>query len=400
MKTLSIFLLFPFLLYAQTVQETIQQSFINNYQLQILQEEAEIIGTQAKIEGTWDDPIFKMGINDIQFEKPLSRDLEAMQNQYVAISQKIPLSNRLELSSELQETKREVVEAQQSLLKSTIAFEVRKAFIDVAYAQKNLHVLDDYIAFLKTPMELLENLSAVEKNSVEKYLKTELLQKRYQIQRETWLRSIAIAKEQVELVGNIQIDTFEGEVILEEYHLQPLEGLLTQLENQSLQLQVSKVLQSVAQKGVDLASAKEQADLTVTGGYYQRDARNDYVSLSLSYPLYIHDKQSQQKVQAMKRANIQHISYEQMKVQLQQQLKIIKHQLETLYQELALLRESRQKITQLIANAKAELSSSGSLLRYYELFREKTNNRLEIQQKEYRIQEQQNKIAQLLGVTL
>ena len=385
---------------AQTVQETIQQSFISNYQLQILQEEAEIIGTQAKIEGTWDDPIFKMGINDIQFEKPLSRDLEAMQNQYVAISQKIPLSNRLELSSELQETKREVVEAQQSLLKSTIAFEVRKAFIDVAYAQKNLHLLDEYIAFLKTPMELLENFSAVEKNSVEKYLKTELLQKRYQIQRETWLRSIAIAKEQVELIGNIQIDTFEDEVMLEEYHLQPLEGLLTQLEEQSLQLQVSKVLQSVAQKGVDLASATEQADITVTGGYYQRETRNDYVSLSLSYPLYIHDKQSQQKVQAMKRANIQHISYEQMKVKLQQQLKIVKHQLETLHQELVLLRESRQKIKQLIANAKAELSSSGSLLRYYELFRQKTNNRLEIQQKEYRIQEQQNKIAQLLGVTL
>lgn len=400
MKTLFIFILFPFMIQAQTVEETIQQSFQNNYQLQILQEEAEIIGTQAKIEGTWDDPIFKMGINDIQFEKPLSRDLEAMQNQYVAISQKIPLSNRLELSSELQETKREVLEAQQSLVKSTIAFEVRKAFIDVAYAQKNLHLLDDYIAFLKTPMELLENLSAVEKNSVEKYLKTELLQKRYQLQRETWLRSIAIAKEQVELIGNIQIDTFEDEVMLEEYHLQPLEGLLTQLENQSLQLQVSKVLQSVAQKGVDLATAKEQADITVTGGYYQRETRNDYVSLSLSYPLYIHDKQSQQKVQAMKRANIQHISYEQMKVKLQQQLKIVKHQLETLHQELVLLRESRQKIKQLIANAKAELSSSGSLLRYYELFRQKTNNRLEIQQKEYRIQEQQNKIAQLLGVTL
>lgn len=400
MKTLYLILSLPLLLNALTVEEAIHQSFQNNYQLQILQEEAEIIGTQAKIEGTWDDPIFKVGINDIQFEKPLSRDIEAMQNQYVAISQKIPLSNRLELSSELQEGKKEAVEAQQNLLKNTIAFQVRQAFIDVAYAQKNLDIVDNYIAFLKTPMQLLVNLSAVEKNSVEKYIKTELLQKRYQIQRQNWLQSIAIAKEQIELIGNIKIETFGDEVLLENYHAQSLETLLTQLEQQSPKLKVAMDLKSVAQKGVALANAKEQADITVTGGYYQRDARNDYVSLSVSYPLYIHDKQSNQKVQAMKRANIQNISYEQIKVELQQQLKIAKHQLQTLHRELMLLQESKQKIEQLIRNAKAELSSSGSLLRYYELFTQQTNNRLEIEQKEYRIQQQHNQIAQLLGVTL
>lgn len=400
MKTLYLILSLPLLLNALTVDETIRQSFQNNYQLQILQEEAEIIGTQAKIDGTWDDPIFKIGINDIQFEKPLRRDIEAMQNQYVAISQKIPLSNRLEISSELQEAKRKVVEQQQSLLKSTIAFQIRKAFIDVAYAQKNLHILDHYITFLKTPLQLLVNLSAVEKNSVEKYIKTELLQKRYQIQRQSWLQSIAIAKEQIKLIGNIKIEAFSDEVVLGNYHSQSLATLLSQLEQQSPKLQVATALKFVAQKGIALANAKEQADITLTGGYYQRDARNDYVSLSLSYPLYIHDKQSNQKVQAMKRADIQNISYEQVKVEIQQQLKIAKHQLQILHQELTLLQESGQRIEQLIRNAKVELSSSGSLLRYYELFTQKTNNRLEIQQKEYRIQQQYNQIAQLLGVTL
>ena len=299
MKTFLILSL-PLLLSALTLKETIQQSLQNNYQLQILKEEADIIATQAKIEERWDDPIFKISINDIQFEKPLSRDIEAMQSQYVAISQKIPLSNRLKLSSELQESKREVIKAQQSLLKNTIAFQIRKAFIDASYAQKNLHILDEYISFLKTPLQLLVNLSAVEKNSVERYIKTELLQKRYQIQRQNWLQTIAIAKEQIELVGNIKIETFDNEVVLENYHSYPLETLLSQLKQQNPKLKVATNLRFVAKKGIALADAKEQADITLTGAYYQRDSRNDYISLSLSYPLYIHDKQSNQKIQAIK----------------------------------------------------------------------------------------------------
>ena len=398
-KTIFLPLFFSLSLQAQTLQEVIDYSQQNNYQLQILQEESEIIDREVDIVGAWLDPVLNAGINDIQAIRPLSRNEEAMQNQFITLSQAIPLNNRLEIASDVEKEKLLVVEQKKEVLNVNIAFGVRKAFIEAQYAKSNLKILDNYIAFLKTPMSLLVNLSAVEKNSVEKYIKTQLLQKTYQFQREAWLRNIEVAKERVELIGNMQIDDFSDEVVLKEYHRRTLEELLSMLEMNSPELQMRDALKNVANKGIELARAKEQTDFTVTGGYYQRFDRNDYVSVAVSFPLYIHNKQENQTVQAMKKSNIQNITYEQTKVQLEQGLKITFHELQSLYDELKILEESRVKIDQLIVNAKAELSLGGSLVHYYELFTKRVNNRLAINQKRLAIALNENQIDQLLGVT-
>ena len=386
------------LLYSQSLQEVIDYSQHNNYQLQILQEESEIIDREVDIVGAWSDPVLKAGINDIQAIHPLSRNIEAMQNQFITLSQAIPLNNRLEIASDVEKEKLLVVEQKKEVLNVNIAFGVRKAFIEAQYAKSNLKILDNYIAFLKTPMSLLVNLSAVEKNSVEKYIKTQLLQKTYQFQREAWLRNIEVAKERIELIGNMKINDFSDEVVLKEYHRRTLEELLSLLEMNSPELYLKDALKNVANKGIELARAKEQTDFTVTGGYYQRFDRNDYVSVAVSFPLYLHEKQENQTVQAMKKSNIQNITYEQTKVELEQGLKITFHQLQSLYDELKILKQSGVKINQLIANAKAELASGGSLVHYYELFTKRVNNRLTINQKRLAIALNENQIDQLLGV--
>jgi outer membrane protein TolC len=383
---------------AQTLQETIDYSIQNNYQVQILQEESEIISRQADIEGAWADPVLKAGINDVQAVRPLSRNIEAMQNQFISLSQAIPLNNRLKIASDVEKDKLIVVEQKREILNVNIAFGVRKAFIEAQYAKSSLKILDEYISFLQTPMSLLINLSAVEKNSVERYIKTQLLQKSYQLKREVWLRNIQIAKERIALIGNMQIDDFSDEVVLKDYHLRGLDELLSILEMNSPELKTRDALKNVANRNIELARAKEQTDFTVTGVYYQRFDRNDYISVAVSFPLYIHKKQSNRTVQAMKKSNIQNITYQQIKVQLEQGLKITFYELKALYDELRILKESRVKIDQLIANAKAQLASGGSLVHYYELFTQRVNNRLAIDKKELAIALNENQLDQLLGV--
>jgi len=163
------------------------------------------------------------------------------------------------------------------------------------------------------------------------------------------------------------------------------------------QLGIANVLKEVASQGIDLAREKEQADLKVTGGYYQRFDRNDYVSFSVAYPLFVRGKQEKQRVQALRRANIQNLSYEKTKVELEQALKIALHELKALHKELAILEESRLKILKLIENAKSELSIGGSLIRYYELFSKKTENALASNKKNLAVLLIENQIRQLLG---
>ncbi len=396
MKKLYTLLLMLSSLFGQTLQESIEQSLANNYKLQILDEEQGITKEQSDIEEFWADPTVQIGINDIQADRPFSRNIEAMQNQYVTYSQTIPLSNRLKVASELEKEKVGVIEARKEALKVEIAYGIRKAFIDASYSKKTLQILDDYIAFLRRPMKLLINLASVERNSIEQYLKTELLQKSYQLQRQNALQRIEIAKEKVELIGNIKIDSFSDEVTLKQYEQSDFEELLLQVE-ESPTISIARALEDVAKKGIELAQEKEQSDITVTGGLYQRFDRNDYLSFSVAYPLYTHGKQQKQRVQAMKRANIQELTYKKTLVELEQGLKITLHELKALYQELNLLKQSRTKIKKMIANAKANLSVGGSLVHYFELFSQKTNNALAINQKEYSISLIENRITQLLG---
>lgn len=397
MKKIYILLALSLTLQAQTLQEVIDYSIQNNYQLQIVDEEASIVQEQKEIEGLWDDPILKAGINDIQGDKPFSRNLEAMQNQFVGLSQTIPLSNKLEVAAEIEEEKLKVLAQQKEALKVNIAFGIREAFIEAANSRSTLKILDEYIRFLNTPMNLLINLSAVERNSVDKYIKTQLLQKSYQLQRQNALQRERIAREQIALIGNLKIDTFSDEVSPENLHEQPLELLVTKINEQSPKLGIATALKEVASKDISLAREKEQADITVTGGYYQRFDRNDYVSFSVAYPLYTHGKQEKQRVQAMKRANIQNIVYSKTKVELEQGLKITLHELKALHQELEILEQSRVKILKLIANAKSELSIGGSLVRYYELFSKKTENALAMNKKRFAILRMENQMRQLLG---
>jgi outer membrane protein TolC len=397
MKKIYIILALSLSLQAQTLQETIDYSIQNNYQLQIMDEESEILSQQADIESTWADPILKSGINDLQSDNPLSRNVEAMQNQFISISQTIPLSNKLEISSEVEKKKQQVIEQKRDILKVNIAFGIRKSFIEAYYAKSRLSILDEYISFLQTPMELLVNLSAIEQNSIEKYIQTQLLQESYQLQKQTLFQKIEISKERIELIGNLEIDDFSDKVPSQNYHYQSVDELLSKIEMQSPELGMLSALTTVADKNVELAEAKRQADFTVTGGYYQRFDRDDYISLSLSFPLFIRDRQSKKKVQAIRRATIQNISYAQTKVQLEQGLKISLHELRTLHQELEILDRSREKILKLIDNAKLELITGGSLLHYYELFSQKTNNTLVRNKKELAIALIENQITQLLG---
>ncbi len=400
MKTLSILLLLSLSLSAQTLKESITYSIDNNYQLQILEEKKSIVSEQKNIVSLWDDPVLSIGINDVQAKRPLSRNVEAMQNQYAAYTQSIPLSNRLKVAGQVEEEKKRLIEKKQETLKVNIALGIRKAFISAENSKKILNILDDYIDFLNTPMDLLINLSAIEKGSVQKYIQTQLLQKTYQLQRENALQRIEIAKEQIELIGNLKINSFDDTVLLKHYEQNSLETLLSQVEQKNPELGIAIALKDVALKGVELAKEKEQADIKVTGGYYQRFERNDYVSFSASYPLYTRGKQERQRVQALKRVNIQDITYKQTQVQLAQALKIAYHELKALYQELEILKQSEENILQLIANAKSELSVGGSLVRYYELFTQKINNTLSQNKKTLAIALTENKISQLLGEKL
>jgi len=383
-------------LQAETVDEVIEYTLKHNYQLQILREKQEIGDIDAQIDSLWSNPILKIGINDIQSDEPFNRDREAMQNQFISISQTIPLSTKFQIASQIERERVKVLKEQEKIVKNQIIFNIRKAFIEATYAKKNLDILNQYITFLKTPLDLLVRLSAVDRNTIEKYINTELLKKSYQLKLEQNLEQIAVAKETIELIGNIQIESFDGDLKLQSFNYNNLQSLLERVSNNPI-LKKSKRLQNLANKNLRLAEAKQTPDMTITGGIYQRVGRDDYLSFSLSFPLFIRDRELKEKVKALKRVHIQNITHKQREIELQQTLKIYLHKLNSIEQDLLILDITKKDIRRLIKNAEDEIKVGGSLIHYYELFKKRTDNLLAINENQFQKALIENKIMEILG---
>ena len=186
-------------------------------------------------------------------------------------------------------------------------------------------------------------------------------------------------------------------VALREYNRKSLDTLLDKIYIDNPKLKMINTLKRVAIEGVSLAKAEEIADITLTAGVYQRFKRDDYISLSISYPLYIRDRQHNRTIEALKRVDIEDINYEKSRVELAQSLKIDIHRLNSIDRELDILNRNMIDIRNLIDNSKSELTVGGSLLHYYELFTKKTDNLLALNRKELEKSLIQNRIMKILG---
>lgn len=300
-KSLFLFCLCSSLLYGITPKQLVQNTYEKNYTITGLQKAIMGANEDIILAKKWQNPMLIFGMNDIQFDDVSRRDLEAMQAQFIGITQVIPMGDKLEYKEEIALKDKEIL---------TLILEDKKLEL-----QSKIYELSFSIAILEKKSKLLENY--LHNISKLEQLNTFFYENNQTLQTQTFNTQIMYSKVNLQ---KIQLDTTIKNlyVRLEEITQEKVEDLEIDLERFSKplatdfthhpKLQIQELISKKARIQAKLEEENKIPDISFNVAYFQRDNKyEDYVNFSLAVPLALYGTENSKALKA-KSKNYEEIS--------------------------------------------------------------------------------------------
>ena len=287
-KNISLILLLGMSAYSSTLSDIKKQTLNNNQDLKIIQNDIKVSKHSELLSTKWKNIVLGFGMNDLQLNDFTSRDIEPMQNQFISLSQKIPLSNELNNKRDIQITQSKIYSLLLEDKKVKYNSLIHEYLNEYVILQKRVWLLSNLKKNIKTIQELQEQkfkLTGSEQiniiNSSNKYV-------RYDLEREALLNKLEILKLKLENISyssqNKIIHSLEKQTI-EKVNIQEL--LKNNFMYKALKEKIKK-----SKQNIDLEKSKYTNDINFKIAYYQRENFEDYLSFSISYPLSIYGSEN------------------------------------------------------------------------------------------------------------
>jgi len=278
---------------AITLDTLIALGLKQNYTLQEKNKSIEKSQYNTKLSMVWTNPIIGIGVNDIQLDDVSSRDLEAMQTQYISYTQKIPTNNKLDLKKDISIYDTNI----QTLLLDDYKLKLQSTIKNYAYKttiiENKIKVVDKYIKNLQKQKEIANVLYDNGKIKQGDIIKIDLKLYKLEIKRNnfTYLKDkyyIALENLVYKKIDSVELDVTNTKFNKVNYN-----------ENHPFIASIKGEL-SQANKKIAYENSKKIDDLKFTVSYNQRKRFEDYLSFKIAIPLSIQGsedlKVSKQKI--------------------------------------------------------------------------------------------------------
>lgn len=288
--------IFTFSLYAQDINTLVLKAYQNNPTIQKLQNQIESTTHDIANSDLYKNPSVTIGLNDINLDEPDRRDIEAMQTNFISISQEITDSDKLNYKKQIELSNQKILQLTLNEQKNILAKNIYNYFIDYQQLEKriqlnnqkieNIDKTKDYhtnhMQYTKAFQEILNNDLTIDKLQLQVIFDQE---KQKQI-------LIELSELINEPISNISFNNF---TIPKTVDTQINEHTLLLIEKEKIQKA------TFAKK---LADENQSSDYMISAGYYNRDSFDDYVSVALTIPLNIYGKEKNESLKARKNIDI------------------------------------------------------------------------------------------------
>lgn len=300
-KSLLLCLLSTQLLFGVSVEELVQTTFEKNYTLQGLEKAIDSANENIVLAKKWQNPMLSFGANDIQFDDVSKRDLEAMQAQFVGITQVIPMGDKLEYKEQIAFKDKEILGFILEDKKLELQSKIYELSFSIAILEKKQHLLESYLSNIKKLEELntalYENSQALQTqalNSQIMYSKVSL----QKIKLDTTIKNLYVRLEEL---TQEKIDTLDVNLAIMK------KPLVVNFEHHP-KLQAQEFLAKKAYTQSKLEAENKIPDVSLNVAYFQRDNKfEDYVNFSIAIPLAIYGTENS-KVLTAKSKNYEELS--------------------------------------------------------------------------------------------
>jgi outer membrane protein TolC len=297
---------------AQSLENILELVENNNYSLKEKQSLINMSKVNVELSDTWQNPTLGFGVNDINLDHATSRDLEAMQTQFVSYSQVIPTNGKLESKVEIKKYELNIKQLEYLNYKQKLKSQVMKYSYNIYYENKKNKIINHYLENLIKQKELMQLLYENGKITQSKVVSLNLRIYKLTLKKQKLNLEISHLKSSLENIIYEKIDNIQ----INEYIDKDGIDVENILENHLLILiQKEKIKQQ--QEKTELAQKKNFSDVKFTVGYYNREKFDDFMSFNISIPLNI---QGREKLE-MKKSQVNETSIKDSLRSLQQQIK-------------------------------------------------------------------------------
>ncbi|MCT7464248.1 TolC family protein [Aliarcobacter cryaerophilus] len=283
-------LIFASYLFGTSIENIVQKSLQNNFDIKSLENSIEIANFQIKQAKNWENPMISFKANDIM----LNKNYLNKQKEYgIELSQAIPIGKRLELEESI--AKKDKLLQEQTLQDIKLEFESKIYLYSytILILENRLKLLNEYQKNLNRLEELYTKLYSYDKVSLNEILNTQI--SKYDLQMK--INELQTTKDNLylslEQISYEKIDKIDDSLVLKDINRQ-------QIEEQLIFHPKIQTLQTTSQKYKDTAQledAKKFSSITLALEYMQ-NKEQDYANITMSMPLPIYNTENINKLKA------------------------------------------------------------------------------------------------------
>ena len=277
-------------LFGTSIEDIVQKSLENNFDIKSLENSIEIANFQIKQAKNWENPMISFKANDIMLNKNYLNN----QKEYgIELSQAIPIGKKLELEESI--AKKDKLLKEQTLQDIKLEFESKIYLYSytILILENRLKLLNEYQKNLNRLEELYTKLYSYDKVSLNEILNTQI--SKYDLQMK--INELQTTKDNLylslEQISYEKIDKIDDSLVLKNINKQQIEELL--IFHPKIQ-----TLQTTSQKYKDTAQledAKKFSSITLALEYMQ-NKEQDYANITMSMPLPIYNTENINKLKA------------------------------------------------------------------------------------------------------
>ena len=283
-------LIFASYLFGTSIEDIVQKSLQNNFDIKSLENSIEIANFQIKQAKNWENPMLSFKANDIMLNKNYLNN----QKEYgIELSQAIPIGKKLELEESI--AKKDKLLKEQTLQDIKLEFESKIYLYSytILILENRLKLLNEYQKNLNRLEELYTKLYSYDKVSLNEILNTQI--SKYDLQMK--INELQTTKDNLylslEQISYEKIDKIDDNLVLKDINRQ-------QIEEQLIFHPKIQTLQTTSQKYKDTAQledAKKFSSITLALEYMQ-NKEQDYANITMSMPLPIYNTENINKLKA------------------------------------------------------------------------------------------------------
>lgn len=283
-------LIFASYLFGTSIEDIVQKSLENNFDIKSLENSIEIANFQIKKAKNWENPMISFKANDIMLNKNYLNN----QKEYgIELSQAIPIGKKLELEESI--AKKDKLLQEQTLQDIKLEFESKIYLYSytILILENRLKLLNEYQKNLNRLEELYTKLYSYDKVSLNEILNTQI--SKYDLQMK--INELQTTKDNLylslEQISYEKIDKIDDSLVLKDINRQ-------QIEEQLIFHPKIQTLQTTSQKYKDTAQledAKKFSSVTLALEYMQ-NKEQDYANITMSMPLPIYNTENINKLKA------------------------------------------------------------------------------------------------------